>query len=120
MDEFERWVDQAYEALPETIRSVLEREEIPVQIRDAPPASLRDSLGRGTVFGAFVGADLGERRHRGMMTQPTRIEIYERPLRRHFSDPEALQQQVQQTLIHEVGHYLGMDEQQLRELEERL
>lgn len=120
MDEFEQWVQEAYETLPEAIRHVLEREDIPIQVRGEPPASLRESVGGGEVFGVFVGANLGERRHRGMMTQPTRIEIYERPLRRHYSDPEALKTQVQQTLIHEVGHYLGMDEEQLRKLEERL
>ena len=49
---------------------------------------------------------------------PDRIVIYQRPLERISSNLEELKENIRQTVIHEVGHYFGFDEEELRQLEE--
>ena len=53
-------------------------------------------------------------------TLPDRILIYQRPLERISAGLPELEENIRQTVIHEVGHYFGFDEEELRELEEEL
>jgi predicted Zn-dependent protease with MMP-like domain len=47
---------------------------------------------------------------------PARIVIYRIPLRESFPDPEELEQEIRITVLHELGHYFGMDEGRISEL----
>ena len=47
---------------------------------------------------------------------PAQITIYRLPLEESFTDPHELQEEIRVTVLHEVGHYFGMDEQQIAEL----
>jgi predicted Zn-dependent protease with MMP-like domain len=49
---------------------------------------------------------------------PDTIIIYQGPLERMSTSREELRENVRQTVVHEVGHYFGLDEEQLRALEE--
>lgn len=44
---------------------------------------------------------------------PARISIYRRPLVEDFDDPAELEQEIRVTVLHELGHYFGMDEDQI-------
>ena len=47
---------------------------------------------------------------------PAKISIYRLPLEEEFEDPRELEREIRITVLHELGHYFGMDEDQLEEL----
>jgi predicted Zn-dependent protease with MMP-like domain len=47
---------------------------------------------------------------------PDRIAIYRLPLEDSFPDPAELQEEIRITVLHELGHYFGLDEDRLEEL----
>ncbi len=47
---------------------------------------------------------------------PDKITIFERPLTRAFPDPKRLQAEIRITVLHELGHYFGLDEAEIEEL----
>jgi predicted Zn-dependent protease with MMP-like domain len=47
---------------------------------------------------------------------PDRIAVYRLPLEESFPDPDELVREIRITVMHELGHYFGMDEDQLEEL----
>ncbi len=47
---------------------------------------------------------------------PAQITIYRLPLEESFPDPVALEEEIRITVLHEIGHYFGMDEEQIAQL----
>jgi predicted Zn-dependent protease with MMP-like domain len=47
---------------------------------------------------------------------PAKISIYRRPLEESFPDPRELREEIRITVLHELGHYFGMEEGQLGDL----
>jgi predicted Zn-dependent protease with MMP-like domain len=47
---------------------------------------------------------------------PSKITIYRRPLVEDFADPAELEDEIRKTVLHELGHYFGMDEDRLSDL----
>jgi len=47
---------------------------------------------------------------------PDTISIYRRPLEESFPDPEELREEIRITVLHELAHYFGLDEDRLAEL----
>jgi predicted Zn-dependent protease with MMP-like domain len=47
---------------------------------------------------------------------PAKISIYRRPLVEDFADPAELEEQIRVTVLHELGHYFGMDEGRIADL----
>jgi predicted Zn-dependent protease with MMP-like domain len=70
------------------------------------------------LFGLYEGIPLTERGHSYAGVLPDRITIYRGPLLRHYGrDPEALRREVTRTLLHEVAHHFGIDDDRLLELD---
>jgi predicted Zn-dependent protease with MMP-like domain len=104
--EFEEIVQRALDSLPPEFSPALENLEIAVE--DEPPPGQR-------VFGIYHGVPLTERGDRvGLL--PDRIVIFQGPLERAFRDPAELEQQIRITVLHELAHRLGIDEDRLGEL----
>jgi predicted Zn-dependent protease with MMP-like domain len=102
--EFEDHVQAALDDLPEEIAAALEN--VAVVVEDENPEE-------PTLFGWYNG--LGPwPDHAG--TLPDRIVIYRRPLERAFPDPEDLEREIRVTVLHEVGHFFGLDEDRIDEL----
>jgi len=98
-------------------------DEIPLVVEDRPsPRIIRElHLGRGvTLQGLHSGIPLTERSVMHSGTLPTVITIYREGILhaagrgRHISD-EALRREIRVTILHELGHHFGMDEDNLRE-----
>jgi predicted Zn-dependent protease with MMP-like domain len=102
--EFEDHVQAALDDLPDEIAAALEN--VAVVVEDENPEE-------PTLFGFYSGLGPG-RDHAGSL--PDQIVIYRRPLERAFPDPEELQRQIRITVLHEVGHYFGLDEDRIDEL----
>jgi predicted Zn-dependent protease with MMP-like domain len=115
--DFERVVLQAVESLPPIFKEALENIDIQVQwrptIRERRQAGLRWGQ---DLFGLYVGVPLPKRSHYYSMVLPDAIIVYQRAHERHCRTEEAMVEQIRQTVIHEIGHYMGIDEDRLREL----
>ena len=67
------------------------------------------------LFGLYEGIPLPERGN-DVGALPDTITIYRRPLQSEFRDPAELQREIRITVLHEIGHYFGLDEERLAEL----
>lgn len=115
-DEFEKEVVFAVKRLPFTYRKLLEREGIKIIPREKVPPRLYEKHRGKTIFGVFVGTSRKDRRMRYVYPEPTRIEIYMESFEKVFG-PELsgeVKDRIYKTVVHEIAHYFGFDENQLR------
>jgi len=114
---FDRLVDRAIASIPLRFRSALDG--VAIVIADEPtPAQLRENgLGPDeTLYGLYEGVPLAEW-GADWAPVPTRILVFRLPLEEDFPDPDDLADEVRITLLHELAHHLGIeDEDRLREL----
>ncbi|MFD5225379.1 metallopeptidase family protein [Microbacterium sp. NPDC058342] len=68
------------------------------------------------LFGLYEGFSLTERGQYGMGELPDRIIVYRRSHLSACSDEAALRREVHTTLVHEIAHFYGIDDEQLHEL----
>ncbi|HXG52506.1 MAG TPA: metallopeptidase family protein [candidate division Zixibacteria bacterium] len=109
---------RALEELPEEFRSRLQNVEIFVARR--PSRRLLRSVGldpdTDTLYGIYEGTPLPERSFFEPPPPPDRITLFSEPLLCDFPDPEELKRQVRITVIHEIAHYFGMDDDWIEKL----
>jgi predicted Zn-dependent protease with MMP-like domain len=107
-EEFERLVDAALETIPDQIASLVRNVAVIVE-DDAPPEDPH-------LLGLYDGIALTERYGEPLMELPDRIFIYRRPLLAFCEDAENLAEEVRVTVVHEVAHHFGIDDDRLDEL----
>lgn len=111
---FDALVESSLRELPERVREHLE--EIPVLVEPMPQRSVltadRPPL-PPDILGLFVGRHLMERSHADVPSSPGAIYLFRRNLLRIAADREELSREVRVTVQHEVGHLLGLDEDDL-------
>jgi len=116
-ERFRELVADALDEIPEPFLSRLENVEVVVE--DEPsPELLRDMRldpRRDSLFGLYQGIPLSDRGDTPSLALPDRIVIYYRPLLRAYPTPGALQRQVRKTVIHEIAHYFGLDEEDIEQ-----
>jgi predicted Zn-dependent protease with MMP-like domain len=103
-DEFTAHVKAALDDVPPGLAQALQN--IAIVVEDESPED-------PGLFGWYDG--LGPTRDRAGAL-PDRIVIYRLPLVESFHDPEELRREIRITVLHEVGHYFGLDEKQIEEL----
>jgi predicted Zn-dependent protease with MMP-like domain len=103
---FDDHVRAALDELPPHIAEALQNVAVVVEDENAEEPDL---------LGLYHGVPLLER---GDMagTLPDRISIYRIPLEESFPDPDELRSEIRITVLHELGHYFGLDEDRLAEL----
>ena len=103
---FDDHVKAALDTLPPRLAAALDN--VVVVIEDEHPDD-------PDLFGLYEGIPLPER---GDMAGelPDRITIYRLPLEDEFAEPEELEREIRVTVLHELGHYFGLDEDRLGEL----
>ena len=114
---FERLVADAIDELPEEFREKLEN--VAIIIEDWPSKELlyRMEISPGeTLFGLYEGVPLTERSHFGDPLYPDRILIFQRAIEEECDSTEEIKQEVKITLVHEVAHFFGMDDDYLEEI----
>jgi predicted Zn-dependent protease with MMP-like domain len=116
-ERFERHVDRAVAAIPMPFRAALD--EIALVIADEPtPEQLRENgLGPDeTLYGLYEGVPLDEWGG-DFIPVPTRILLFRLPLEEDFPHPDDLADEVRITILHELAHHLGIeDEERLLQL----
>ena len=103
---FDDHVRAALDSLPPHLAAALEN--IVVVVEDEHPDD-------PDLFGLYEGIPLPER---GDMAGelPDRITIFRLPLEDEFDDPQELEREIRITVLHEIGHYFGLDEDRLADL----
>ena len=106
--EFEDHVQRALDSLPPDLRRAMSNVEIVVEEENAEDPDL---------FGLYLGIPLVERDSGYAGVLPDKIAVYRRPLEEEFGhDPEVLEDEIRITVLHEVAHHFGIDEERLAEL----
>lgn len=116
---FERLVARALDDLPEPFAEHMEN--VSVVIEEAPDDELLQSMEmdpddpEDTLFGLYEGVPLTERGFDEVLL-PDQITIFRRPLLEWCESEEEVVDEVRVTVLHEIGHFFGMDEDRLDEL----
>ena len=114
---FEQVLRPAVDVLPGIFRDALHN--VAIVVEDWPPDWLLEELDippGETLYGFYHGIPLPERSMLDSGNLPDKISIYRGPLEEDFRDSEELARQIRTTLLHEIGHYFGMDEEDLSRL----
>lgn len=112
---FYEMVERALEGLPPELSALLDNVAIVVDDRPdfSTPLVVEDP--ENTLYGLYEGVPLTERGWGYSGVLPDKITIFRGPLERDF-EPDELEQQVRITVVHEIAHYFGFDEDRLEEL----
>jgi predicted Zn-dependent protease with MMP-like domain len=118
--EFERLAAEALDSLPEEILHHLENIEVIIEDRpskeDLAEAGMEDDDSHN-LLGLYVGYPLTDRGDWYAGVLPDRIILFRKPIEAAAEGrPEAIKQEVRKTVIHEIGHFYGIDDDRLREL----
>ena len=119
-DAFEKLVAEALHSIPKRFRK--EMRNIAIIVEDEPSRELlreMDVTPPDTLLGLYSGVPLTERSWRGEQRMPDRILIFQGPHERASRDEDDLVVAIGETLIHEIGHYFGMSEEEIEAIEEQ-
>jgi predicted Zn-dependent protease with MMP-like domain len=119
-ERFNRLVEEALRDIPPRFRDAMKN--VAVVVEDEPSLELLEDMDMepdDTLFGLYQGIPLTERDSHYGNTLPDRISIYQRPIEDACADDEEIRQCVAETVIHEFGHYFGLSEEEIEEIEER-
>lgn len=103
---FERLVVEELDRLPDQMVEGLENLAFVIE----------DDSAAGDLLGEYDGVDLTRRDHYGFGELPDRIVLYRIPHLRESADLDALRAEIHTTLVHEIGHYFGLDDDRLHAL----
>ncbi len=104
---FEELVSDALDRLPAEIARLMDN--VAVFVEDDAPAG-------EDVLGLYEGIPLTERDNGYVMALPDRITIYRNPVLAACDGPDQVREQVEITVVHEVAHHFGIDDDQLHDL----
>jgi predicted Zn-dependent protease with MMP-like domain len=108
---FEKLVWQAVESLPRFFKERLQNVMIVIEDEPDPPD--------GSLLGLYQGVPLTERSVFSDHIEPDIIYIFQKNIEAiAHNDPQEICRQVRITVMHEIGHYFGLDEEQLAALED--
>jgi predicted Zn-dependent protease with MMP-like domain len=114
--EFEKLVEDGLALIPDEMRSLMNNVQIVTE--EEPSEKLLEEMGvppDETIFGLYQGVPLTER-STAYSALPDRIIIFRRPLLDEFDEPHDIRREVARTVIHEIAHHFGIDEERLAEL----
>jgi predicted Zn-dependent protease with MMP-like domain len=104
-EQFAEHVRAALDSLPDDIAEGLEN--VAVVVEDESPEG-------PWILGTFFGHPHSGQTPSGAL--PAQVVIYRRPLEESFPDPAELERQIRITVLHELAHYFGIDEDRIAEL----
>ena len=118
--QFESLVAEALASIPRRFKKAMQN--IAIVVEDEPSAELLEEMEiepPDTLLGLYQGIPLTERGWAHGNALPDRILIFQGPHQRDADDEDDLVVAIGETLIHEIGHYFGMSEEQIEEIEEK-
>jgi predicted Zn-dependent protease with MMP-like domain len=117
---FEQLVQDALDSIPSRFRKAIHN--VAIVVEDEPSADVLQEMEiepPDTLFGLYQGTPLTERRWDYGNTLPDRVTLFQGPIERESEDEEDAVIAIGETLIHELGHYFGLSEEEIEEIEDR-
>ena len=119
-ERFQRLVVEAVALIPKRFRR--EMKNLALVVEDEPAPDLLAEMEiepPDSLLGLYQGTPLPERTWAFGNNLPDRITLFQRPIEEDCEDEDEVRAVIGETLIHEVGHYFGMSEEEIEEIEER-
>jgi len=115
---FEKLVARSLQRLPKKFMDGLQN--IAIEVEAEPPEDVLDDLDieDDSLYGLYEGTPLTEREWNYGNVLPDRISIYQGPIERDARNEEEVEQIVLDTVMHEIGHYFGLDDETLYAIED--
>jgi predicted Zn-dependent protease with MMP-like domain len=117
--EFEALVERALRRLPRQFKDRITN--VAVVVEDWADEETLEELGiepPDTLYGLYRGTDLTRRDSSYGNVLPDTIHIYQGPIEEDCADPDEMAELVLDTVIHEVGHYFGLDDDTMEGIEQ--
>lgn len=118
--QFLRLVDEALETIPANFRDAMTN--VAIVVEDEPTRDQLRSVGIAppdTLLGLYEGTPLTERSWSHAKVLPDKITLFQGPIEDSSDDEDDVVVAIGETLIHEIGHYFGLSEEQIEEIEEK-
>ena len=119
-EKFEQLVAEAITLIPRRFRR--EMRNLAIVVEDEPDAELLEEMEiepPDSLYGLYQGTPLTERTSGYGNTLPDRVTLFRKPIEEDCDDEDDVRAVIGETLIHEVGHYFGLSEEAIEEIEER-
>ncbi len=115
-EEFLNVAEAALDSLPKEFR--IRIQNVAILVEDFPPDQSAPKPGqqRRLLLGIFHGVPATKKSIFDLSTGPAHIVLYQKNIEAVCSNEAEVRHQIRQTLIHELGHYFGMTEEQLRDV----
>jgi predicted Zn-dependent protease with MMP-like domain len=115
---FEKLVARSLQRLPKKFLDALQN--ITIEVEAEPPDDVLDDMEieDGALYGLYQGVPITEREWNYGNVLPDRIAIYQGPIERDAQNDEEIAQIVLDTVVHEIGHYFGLDDETLYAIED--
>ena len=117
---FEAHVAEALSGIPRRFRDAMTN--LSIAVENEPSPALLQEMGidpPDTLFGLYQGTPITERHWDYGNTLPDRILLFQGPHEREAESDDDVIASIAETLIHEIGHYFGLSEEEIEEIEEK-
>jgi predicted Zn-dependent protease with MMP-like domain len=120
-DRFKALVDEALESIPARFRDAMQN--IAIVVEDEPTAAQIEEVGldpqEDTLLGLYEGTPLTERGWAQGNILPDKITLFQREIEDESESEDDTVVAIGETLIHEIGHYFGLSEEEIEAIEEQ-
>jgi predicted Zn-dependent protease with MMP-like domain len=119
-EEFNKLVEEALNDIPRRFRKAMTN--LAIVVEDEPSPELLAEMEiepPDSLYGLYQGTPLTERGWSHGNALPDRISLYKHPIEEDSEDHEDVIVCIAETLIHEIGHYFGLSEEEIEEIEEK-
>ena len=118
MQEFEELVEKAIADLPEGFKKKIENLAVVVEDYPSDEILLRLRLkSKKSLLGLYQGVPITKRNSNYCNVLPDKITIFKKPIELLNQKEEDIKNTIRQVVIHEIGHYFGMNEKDLEQIE---
>lgn len=111
---FVKVMQEVLDSLPEEFRSRIRN--VAVLVEDYPPGQPPSSHPKKLLLGLFHGVPMTKKSVFDLSTGPDYVVLYQKNIETVCSTEAKVREQIRRTVIHEFGHYFGMDEEQLKDV----
>ncbi len=113
-EQFTRLVEEALDSLPKEFRKRIHN--VAVLVEDLPPGQSLPRRPRQLRLGLFHGVPATRKSVFDLTTGPDYVVLYQKNIEAVCSTDAEIREQIRRTVIHEIGHYFGMSEEQLKDV----